>query len=203
MKVGVIVQVATFVAFSGLSCGGMEGLGSKRGVDFVRVQLCGGRVGAEIARRALASEQLSIIQLESLGMPFRLYEVNDQQFFYTVLEDDEGLVLLCEGFACERAENFKLEDGVWMYTYTLGSGMGHRLNGRYDPVSRIAAWNRLEDVGAEILFDTSDGGSDATDGAGGQLPGYLRVEDHPVLLGVDWAIGEEESHTESRISDEE
>jgi hypothetical protein len=103
-----------------------------------------GALGEDFAERARKTGNLYVAELKDTGIPFPVFTFSDYQAGYSVLVEDDRLVLLCAGFGGGYAEDFAIrEEGekqVLTYTFSVGSGLSNTLSGQYILGTGTATW---------------------------------------------------------------
>ncbi|MDP2875744.1 MAG: hypothetical protein Q8O00_06130 [Holophaga sp.] len=112
--------------------------GSKKYPDAAAVNLAlrAGELGAELVVAVSRNVKSNLRKLQAPGVPFDFYLVEDPiGVGYTVMVENDHLVLLCAGFGGGRARDFALvQDGpkqTLTFIYTAGSGITRIFDCKY------------------------------------------------------------------------
>jgi hypothetical protein len=104
-----------------------------------------GSLGSDFAQRAKKTGDLFVHEVVNPGIPYKVFTFSDYQAGYSVLVENNQLVLLCAGFGGGAARDFVIrkENGknVLFYNFNVGSGVSHELSGHYVLGSGRAAWD--------------------------------------------------------------
>jgi hypothetical protein len=107
-------------------------------------------MGMDFAKRAKKTGNLYLHEVTNTGIPCRMFTFSDYQAGYTVMVEDNHLILLCAGFGGGSARDFviKKENGkdVLSYRFDVGSGVSHELSGRYVLGSGRATWETWDKI---------------------------------------------------------
>jgi len=107
-----------------------------------------GALGAEFAARANKTGNLYMREIENPGIPYKVFNFSDYQAGYSVMVENNHLVLLCAAFGGGAAKDFtiKNENGkdVLIYHFDAGSGVSRELSGQYVLGSGRAEWDSLD-----------------------------------------------------------
>ncbi|MCX5970614.1 MAG: hypothetical protein NTV14_03805 [Coprothermobacterota bacterium] len=118
-------------------------------VESVEAAIKGGALGSEFAERARKTGNLYVLELKDTGIPYPVFTFSDYQAGYSVLVENDLLVLLCAGFGGGYAENFAIrKEGdrqVLTYQFTVGSGMSYTRSGQYILGAGTATWQGWPD----------------------------------------------------------
>ncbi len=94
-----------------------------------------GALGKEIADRAIKTENIYLTEIKKTGIPYKVYTFADYAAGYTVMVENNKLVLLGNGWGGGYAQDFKIRkiDGksVLLYRYFIGSGISSEINCSY------------------------------------------------------------------------
>jgi hypothetical protein len=117
-------------------------------VSSVEKAIKSGELRADFAERAKKTDNLYLREVTNPGIPYKVFTFSDYKSGYTVLAEDNHLVLLCDGFGGGIARDFmiKKENGkkVLYYRYSMGSGRTYWMSGRYVLGSGRAIWGALD-----------------------------------------------------------
>lgn len=109
-----------------------------------------GELGDDFAERAEISEDLNIQEIEISTIPFQIFTFSDYQAGYTLIVENDKLVLLCSGFGGGYAGDFQISDidgkRTLTYRFSVGSGVIRELSGSYVLGSGQAEWQNLTDI---------------------------------------------------------
>jgi len=118
---------------------------SSYNVSSVERAIKSGEIGADFAERAKKTDNIYLREVTNHGIPYKVFTFSDYQGGYTVMVEDNHLVLLCAGFGGGIARDFviKKENGkeVLSYRFDVGSGVTHELSGRYVIGSGRVTWD--------------------------------------------------------------
>jgi len=109
-----------------------------------------GELGKTFAERAAKVENLYVREIANTGIPYRVFTFSDYLAGYTIMVENNQLVLLCSGFGGGHAREFNIEKmqnkEVLTYKFDVGSGRSYELSGRYILGSGKATWQTLDDI---------------------------------------------------------
>lgn len=109
-----------------------------------------GELGDDFAERAGISDNLNVQEIEISTIPFQIFTFSDYQAGYTLIVENNKLVLLCSGYGGGYAGDFQISeiDGKRTLTckFNVGSGVTRELSGSYVPGSGQAEWQDLTDI---------------------------------------------------------
>ena len=118
-------------------------------VESVEAAIKDGALGSDFAARARKTGNLYITELKNTGIPYPVFTFSDHQAGYSVLVENDLLVLLCAGFGGGYAENFAIrKEGkgqVLTYQFSVGSGMSYTRSGQYVLGTGTATWQGWPD----------------------------------------------------------
>lgn len=117
--------------------------------ESVEAAIKDGALGSEFAERARRTDNLYVLELKDTGIPYPVFTFSDFQAGYSVLVENDRLVLLCAGFGGGYAENFAIrKEGdrqVLTYQFNVGSGMSYTRSGQYVLGTGTATWQGWPD----------------------------------------------------------
>lgn len=109
-----------------------------------------GELGDDFTERAEKSNNLNVEEIENSTLPFQFFTFSDYQAGYTLIVENDRLILLCSGFGGGYARDFQINeiDGkrTLTYKFNVGSGVIRELSGSYVLVSGQATWQNLTDI---------------------------------------------------------
>lgn len=109
-----------------------------------------GELGDDFAERAEQSNNLNVEEIENSTLPFQFFTFSDYQAGYTLIVENDRLILLCSGFGGGYARDFQINeiDGkrTLTYKFNVGSGVIRELSGSYVLGSGQATWQNLTDI---------------------------------------------------------
>ncbi|MCD4846751.1 MAG: hypothetical protein K8R76_01010 [Candidatus Aegiribacteria sp.] len=109
-----------------------------------------GELGDDFAERAEISDNLNVQEIEISTIPFQVFTFSDYQAGYTLIVENDKLVLLCSGYGGGYAGGFQISevDGrrTLTYKFNVGSGVTRELSGSYVLGSGQAEWQDLTDI---------------------------------------------------------
>ena len=109
-----------------------------------------GGLGDDFAERAEISDNLNVQEIEISTIPFQIFTFSDYQAGYTLIVENNKLVLLCSGYGGGYAGDFRISeiDGkrTLTYKFNVGSGVIRELSGSYVLGSGQAEWQNLTDI---------------------------------------------------------
>lgn len=109
-----------------------------------------GELGDDFAERAEISDNLNVQEIEISTIQFQVFSFSDFQAGYTLIVDNDKLVLLCSGYGGGYASDFQISeiDGkrTLIYKFNVGSGVTRELSGSYVLGSGQAEWQDLTDI---------------------------------------------------------
>ena len=109
-----------------------------------------GELGDDFAERAEISDNLNVQEIEISTIPFQVFTFSDYQAGYTLIVENDKLVLLCSGYGGGYARGFQISevDGkrTLTYKFNVGSGVTRELSGSYVLGSGQAEWQNLTDI---------------------------------------------------------
>ena len=109
-----------------------------------------GELEDEFAERGEISENLNVQEIETSSIPFQVFTFSDYQAGYTLIAENDKLVLLCLGYGGGYAREFQISeiDGkrTLTYKFNVGSGVTRELSGSYVLGSGQAEWQNLGDI---------------------------------------------------------
>jgi len=124
--------------------------GALTSVASIEVAIRAGVLGSDFAERARKTDNLYVMELKDTGIPFPVFTFSDYQAGYSILVEDDRLVLLCAGFGGGYAGNFAIrEEGerqVLTYQFSVGSGMSYTRSGQYVLGTGTATWQNWPDL---------------------------------------------------------
>lgn len=109
-----------------------------------------GELGDDFAERAEISDNLNVQEIDISTIPFQVFTFSDYQAGYTLIVENDKLVLLCSGYGGGYAGGFQINeiDGkrTLTYKFNVGSGVTRELSGSYVLGSGQAEWQNLSDI---------------------------------------------------------
>ena len=109
-----------------------------------------GELGDDFVERAEKSNYLTVEEIENSTLPFQFFTFSDYQAGYTLIVENDKLILLCSGFGGGYARDFQINeiDGkrTLTYKFNVGSGVIRELSGSYVLGSGKATWQNLTDI---------------------------------------------------------
>lgn len=109
-----------------------------------------GELGDEFAERAEISVNLNVQEIEISTIQFQVFTFSDYRAGYTLIVENDKLVLLCSGYGGGYAGDFQISeiDGkrILTYKFNVGSGVIRELSGSYVLGSGQAEWQNLTDI---------------------------------------------------------
>lgn len=109
-----------------------------------------GELGDDFAERAEISDNLNAQEIETSTIPFQVFSFSDYQAGYTLIVENDKLVLLCSGYGGGYGRDFLISeiDGkrTLTYKFNVGSGVIRELSGSYVLGSGQAEWQDLTDI---------------------------------------------------------
>ena len=146
----IINRLALWFVLTMASCMTQEIPASLDDVSSVERAIKSGELGADFAERARKAGNLYLHEVRNPGIPYKVFTFVDHRAGYTVMVENNHLVLLCAGFGGGSARDFviKKERGreVLFYRFDVGSGISHELSGHYVLGSGRATWDTWDKI---------------------------------------------------------
>ena len=109
-----------------------------------------GELGDDFAERAEISDNLNVQEIDISTIPLQVFTFSDYQAGYTLIVENDKLVLLCSGYGGGYAGDFQISeiDGkrTLTYRFNVGSGVIRELSGSYVLGTGQAEWQDLTDI---------------------------------------------------------
>jgi len=155
MKQITIMSTVFLIILLSTSCAMNRSPNPLDNVESVEAAIKAGTLGSDFAERAIQTGNLYVLELENIGIPYPVFTFSDYQAGYTVLVENQHLVLLCSGFGGGYASNFVIqmenEEQVLTYQFNVGSGLSYTLSGRYVLGTGTATWQNWSDIGPQLI----------------------------------------------------
>jgi hypothetical protein len=149
MKYATMLGIVLLVLLLGAGCIKATAPPPLTSVESVETAIKDGALGSDFAERARKTGNLYVLELKDTGIPYPVFTFSDYQAGYSVLVENDRLVLLCSGFGGGYAENFAIrKEGdrqVLTYQFTVGSGMSYTRSGQYVLGTGTATWQGWPD----------------------------------------------------------
>lgn len=130
-------------------------------ISSVEQAIKAGNLGTEIANAAKKEKNLNLCEVANIKIPYKVFSFGAKSVGYTVIAQNNRLVLLCAGFGSGPAKDFRItkENGkkVLTYKFNVGFGVDHELSGRYILGSGHAIWDSWPEGKAGFSIFLADG----------------------------------------------
>ncbi len=117
---------------------------------YIEQAIKNGELGDDFAERAEISDNLNVQEIDISTIPFQVFTFSDYQAGYTLIVENDKLVLLCSGYGGGYATDFQINeiDGkrTLTYKFNVGSGIARELSGTYHLGSGQAECQDLTDI---------------------------------------------------------
>jgi hypothetical protein len=114
-------------------------------ISSVEQAIKAGNLGIEMANATKKEKDIYLKEVTDTKIPYKVFSFGAKSVGYTVLAENNRLVLLCAGFGSGSAKDFKItkENGkkVLTYKFNVGFGLNRELSGRYILGSGHAIWD--------------------------------------------------------------
>ncbi len=154
-KMSIINHLVLCFALMMAICVAEDGPAPLDNVSSVERAIKSGGLGADFEERARRAGNLYLREMTNTGIPYKVFTFSDHRAGYTVMVENNHLVLLCAGFGGGYARDFviKRENGreVLFYRFDAGSGTSHGLSGHYVLGPGRATWDTQDKTKPQLI----------------------------------------------------